>query len=101
MHYQIRRALWGLIGLVGCTAPALDPDFDRVGYSYFPQEVGAYRDYWIEDISIPLVGEADTTVYYLREQVAEVLVAAERDTTWLLERYSRSSEDQDWRLDSL
>ncbi|MEL6535939.1 MAG: hypothetical protein AAFQ98_11030, partial [Bacteroidota bacterium] len=91
----------GALVWVGCETSTISPDFDRVGYAFFPIDSGWYRDFKVEEISIPLVGAPDTLRYWLREQIGEVISIAGEDTTRYLRRYSRSDSTQDWRLDSL
>jgi len=86
---------------VGCESTTVNPALDRVGYAYFPVDSGWYRDYRVEDIVIPLVGNPDTQRYWLREQVGEVLSVAGQDTTRFLRRFSRTDSTAAWHLDSL
>ena len=94
-----------IVGLIllgfACTTTVVDPDFQRVGYTYFPVDSSLYRAYEVVDIAIPLVGEPDTQRFNLLERIGPILNQTTGDTTWQLERYTRADSTQDWRLDSL
>ena len=92
--------------MVGCAsddteAPALPSSIHPLGTDYYPLTVNRYSVYQVEDIRYSLREPADTNRYQLREQVADSLVGAGGEIIYLLERYTRSSLEESWQLDSV
>lgn len=87
--------------LLSCESENIEPSSNRLGITYFPLEVGNFREYIVQDISYTLVNEPDTQRYYLREVVADSFPGQDGELIYRLERFSREIPDQNWELDSV
>ena len=90
----------GLV-LLSCETETISPSSLRLGTSYFPLEVGNFRDYAVQDISYTLQNEPDTQQYFLREIIADSFPGNGGEFVYRLERFSRYETDQEWKLDSV
>ncbi|WKN44643.1 hypothetical protein [Tunicatimonas pelagia] len=100
---MLRSLLWiSLVGwLLACESETIEPSSARLGFSYFPIEVGNFREYAVQDISYSLLNEPDTQRYFLREVVADSFPGQGNELIYRLERFSRFFPDQAWVLDSV
>lgn len=89
-----------LISLISCTSDTLEPDPQKVGFSYFPLQVGDFRIYQIHKEHFSIFAESDTTDYQLKELVADSF-ATQNEITFVLHRLSREQEQDPWQLDSV
>lgn len=85
--------------LYGCS-DTLDPNPDALGYNYFPLEIGSYRTYQVEEITISLFAAPDTVRYQRRELVADTFQTL-NETNYVLHVFNRKSHDDIWDLDSV
>ena len=85
--------------LWGCSDP-LDADEALVGFNYFPLELGTYRTYQVDKIRYSLLAPTDTARYQLKELVADTFHTS-REVNYILHRFSRKSEQDQWQLDSV
>ena len=99
----VRIFLWvSIIGLLlACESETIQPSSTRLGLSYFPVEVGNFREYAIRDISYNLLNEPDTQRYFIREVVTDSFPGQGNEAIYRLERFSRFSTTQEWQLDSV
>ncbi len=99
----LRSFLWVSLvcWLLACESETIEPSLTQLGLSYFPVEVGSYREYTIQDISYGLLNEPDTQRYFLREVVADSFPGQGNELIYRLERFSRFVPDQAWQLDSV
>ena len=86
---------------VACSSSKETPDPQKLGYQYYPIEVGIYRIYDVVDVHFPFIGDSDTTHYQLKELVQEIYRQERDDTAYYLHRFSRSNDEGDWQLDSI
>ena len=80
------------------TEAPLDPD---QGKSYFFLEEGKYREYDVYEIRYLAVDLSDTLSYEIREEVKEAVVNDQAEKAYLIYRYSRSNDQEEWALDSV
>ena len=75
-----------------------DPDFEELdlGYDFFPNVAGTFIDYEVDSISYGI--EVDTTSFFLRHRLGGSFVDGEGDRAVELERYKRSSLNDEWVL---
>lgn len=84
-----------------CSSSKEAPDPEKLGYHYYPIEVGSYRIYDVEDVHFPFIGDSDTNRYQLKEVVQDYYRQEREDTIYYLHRFSRGHELEDWQLDSV
>ena len=89
------------LALLACENEIIDPSHTRLGTSFFPVEVGNYREYLVQDISYFIASPPDTQQYFLREVVADSFPGQGGELIYRLERFSRTSPEQYWHLDSI
>ena len=99
--YLFIAILPALLFQSGCETSDIDPDFDGMGYGFYPLYTGLYRDYKIHYIKYSVLNEPDTSDFFLREIVIDSVSNAEDGYTYILARYNKDSLDHDWSLDSL
>ena len=88
-----------LCALGSCTE-TLPPDPVRVGFDYFPLEIGEFRTYQVNKIEYSLFSPTDTLQYQLKEQVVDTF-STQNDLNYVLHRFSRSKIEESWKLDSV
>jgi hypothetical protein len=101
---MLQRYLFGLLAgfsLLACKSEIIEPSSNRLGTSYFPLEVGTFREYLVQQIDYSLVNEPDTQRFFLREVVTDSFPGQGGELIYRLERFSRFSADQKWALDSI
>lgn len=87
--------------MLACESESVPPSSARLGISYFPIKVGDFREYAIQHISYTIVNAPDTQQYFLREVVADSFPGQGGELVYRLERFSRTSMEQNWQLDSV
>jgi len=101
---MLQRYLLGLLAgfsLLACQSETIEPSSTRLGTSYFPLEVGTFREYLVQEIDYSLINEPDTQRFFLREVIADSFPGQGGETVYRLERFSRFNADQMWDLDSV
>lgn len=73
---------------------------DKLGYDYYPLEVGDYIDYQVERVKYSSSG-TETTHYWLRELVQDTFKDSDGDLAYRIEVYKRNTSIDDWVLDSV
>ncbi len=86
---------------VACSSSKETLDPQKIGYQYYPIEVGSYRIYDVVDVHFPFIGDSDTTQYQLKELVQGIYRQEREDTAYYLHRFSRSHHEDEWQLDSI
>lgn len=81
--------------------PAEPPLPTDLGETYFFLREGKFREYNVYEIRYSAVDLSDTLNYQIREEVKESFVNGNGVETYLLNRFRRNSEDEDWALDSV
>jgi len=96
--YFLYLALGLVVTLASCSSDneVVEQDF---GYDYFPLEIGNFREYKVTEVNF-LTSGPDTSRFFLRETIIDSLVNQDI-TTFVLERASRSSMNDEWVVDSL
>lgn len=87
--------------ILGCNSETLEPDAERSGLSYFPLSIGLYKTYEIEQINYKVTGEVDTTRYQLKESVVDSFKNVNNNFTYILHRFSKYPDQEQWKLDSV
>lgn len=98
----MQKILFGglLFFMLSCISDTLEPDPEKVGFSYFPLQVGDYRVYDIHQENFSVFGESDTLDFQLRELVADSF-ATQNQVSYVLHRFSRDKSEDPWQLDSV
>ena len=87
-----------MVFLVACGGEETETQPVDTGESYFPMKKGLYREYEIVDERYQR-GSIDTSIYYLREELKEVVDAADEQQQ-LVRRYKRPDLSSEWVFDS-
>ncbi|MFY0626624.1 MAG: hypothetical protein JXR07_10025 [Reichenbachiella sp.] len=84
---------------IDCSETIVENDSDRLGWQYFPAELGAYRIYSVNEIRYSLVGAEEST-YELRESIVDS-VSNNEIIDLIIHRETRVNENEEWELDSV
>lgn len=87
------------VGLISCSESTVDADGSRLGWNYYPVELGLYRVYQVEETNYALVG-SETSVYQLRESMVDTSNIGS-EIRIVLNRESRLDANDEWQLDSV
>lgn len=87
--------------ILGCNSETLEPDANRSGLSYFPLSTGLYKTYEVEQINYRVTGVVDTTRYQLKESIVDSFTNVNNNFTYILHRFSKSPDQEQWKLDSV
>lgn len=98
MRYSIILLL--VLSLSGCSESEVALDTDRLGFHYFPLEVGSYRIYDVEENIYSVLG-VDSKVYELKESVVDSNLNAGNNLQYIIHRSTRLNESEKWTLDSI
>jgi len=85
--------------LQSCTK-TLEPDGDRLGYNYFPLEVGHFITFEVEEKNYTIL-DSTTQIYQLKEVVADTFTNLSGQKQYVLERFKRADENDTWQIDSV
>ncbi len=72
----------------------------KIGFNYFPLEIGDYRIYQIQQIEYSLFAATDTTHYQLKELVVDTF-STQSELNYILHRFKRDLSTDKWQLDSV
>ena len=86
--------------LWSCDEATINPDENRLGLEYFPLETGRYSVYDVQEVNYSILG-SDTSNYQLRQSVVDSFLNAENNFTYILNREVRTSDNEQWSLDSV
>lgn len=98
MPYKI--LLLFLVILVGCTESTVELNTDRLGYHYFPLEVGDYRIYDVVETNVSIL-DSITSEYQLKEAIVDSSYTTSGDLFYRVHRSTRMSDLDVWELDSV
>lgn len=87
------------LGLVGCNK-TIEPDDKRLGYVYFPLEIGNFVVYAVEEKNYTIL-DSNRIFYQLKEVVADTFTNLSGQKQFVLERYRRNNELANWQIDSV
>jgi len=97
---MIRKLIWVILLLnFSCGEEAPELTFEEVR-SYFPTEVGFYSTYEVEKITYNF-NNADTTNYYLKEEIVDSIISSTGQLTYILEQATRIDSADLWKVDSM
>lgn len=71
------------------------------GYEFFPLEIGGYIIYEVNKIVYTSSGDVFKSNYQLKEVITDTFTNATRQKVYVLERYLRNNETQEWAIDSV
>lgn len=77
------------------------PDTTRVGFDFFPLQVGDFRVFEVEEITKTILFGYDTTRFQLKESLVDSFPGQGGDVIYLLHRSKRLSANDAWDLDSV
>ncbi|MDH3711092.1 MAG: hypothetical protein OER04_14460 [Cyclobacteriaceae bacterium] len=86
--------------LLACSSETIPPDPDRVGFTYFPLQVGDFRIYQVHQEEFSIFAQSDTFDFQIKELVVDSF-PAQNEFTYVLHRFSRADDTQPWDLDSV
>ncbi len=95
-------SLVSVISISACQR-SIEPDDKRLGYAYFPLEIGRYIVYNVEENTYRISdnGVPQTRFYQLKEIITDTFTNLSGEKQYVLERYVRSSLDSPWQIDSV
>lgn len=95
----------GLVSIISISAcqKSIEPDDKRLGYAYFPLEIGRYIVYNVEENAYQVAdsGRPQKRFYQLKEIVTDTFTNLSGEKQFVLERYVRTSFDSPWQIDSV
>lgn len=87
--------------LAGCENKFSEFSPEEMGYDFYPLEPLSYRDYNVQEIEYNILGNPDTTNYFLREKVGDSYLNQSGEITYRLERYIKNSDTSSWQFDAV
>jgi len=90
----------GAIFLMGCTS-TIDIDPDQAGGSYFPLVQGMFRIYQVSSVTYNPDFSTDSSVFQLKEVVADTFRTADNVLAMVLNRFVRQGSGNPWIPDSV
>lgn len=91
--------LFALAGFA-CSEQLVEPDEKRLGTDFFPLEKGLYWEYKVNLTTYTLL-DSSTSIFFLKESVADTFTDLAGDLAFKLERFTRYSEADPWVRDSV
>ena len=88
------------LALFACGESTVELSTDRLGYHYFPLDVGDFRIYDVEESRFTVLGEEQLS-YELKEYVADSGLNASDNLYYILHRSTRINDTDSWNLDSI
>lgn len=86
---------------MACENRFVEPDASAMGYDYFPVGQGSYRIYRVKAAEYSILGEIVASDYFVKEVIADSALNLAGEYTYLLNRYIRQTENDEWRPDSV
>ncbi len=86
--------------LCACREQAVDPDPSRLGVDFFPIENGMYWEYEVDLTTYNLL-DSVSSHFFLKEVVADSFTDLSGDHSYMLERFVKYAEADEWELDSV
>jgi hypothetical protein len=101
--YHITFGVLLLMGLWACETKYIEPSVEgRLGWEYFPLEIGEYKVYEVEETRYALTEPRETfRKFFLKEVVVDSFLNQEKNLTYVLHRLTKESEQEQWSLDSV
>ena len=102
MRINIKTSFLYSLALVILSACDKEVDFsDKLGYDYYPLNIGSYIDYQVEKIEYSLTLDPKITRYQVRELVESTYTDSDGELVYRLELYKRNTSSENWVLDSV
>ncbi|MEQ8240561.1 MAG: hypothetical protein RIA69_15180 [Cyclobacteriaceae bacterium] len=97
---MIRKLIWVVLLLnFSCGEEAPELTFEEVT-AYYPVSVDFYRTYAVQEITYNF-NNADTTNYYLKEEIVDSILSSTGQLTYVLEQSTRIDSTDLWEVDSI
>ncbi|KOY85762.1 hypothetical protein AD998_05975 [bacterium 336/3] len=90
----------GFFFLLQNCSKTIEPDGDRLGYNYFPLEIGKFVTWEIEEKNYTIL-DSTTNIYQIKEVVVDTFTNLSGQRQYVLERYKRANINQSWQIDSV
>jgi len=87
--------------VIGCENTYHEINPEQLGHSFYPLDIGNFRDYKVQYIKYSILGNHDTIHYFLKEQVVDTFLNQTGEITYLLNRYKKTYDTLSWTLDSV
>ncbi|MDJ1501500.1 hypothetical protein [Xanthocytophaga agilis] len=100
MSKKILFIIGALIIFWGCNSSEETPSPTRLGYDFYPLEVGQYAVYDIFEVKYQIYTKPDTHTYQVKELVYDTITDLTNEPAFILYRYSRANSSSTWELDS-
>ncbi len=92
--------LTGVLVLWSCDSNTIDPDFNSLGYSYYPLNVGQFSIFDVREINYNLFG-SDTLLYQLKETISGTFQDDAGNTSYVLVREIKPEGEATFTTDSI
>lgn len=90
------------MGVASCSDETNNSPNVFTGHDYFPLTTGQTLIYKVTEINIDKPSNVyDTTIYFLMEFIEMPIIDNEKDTAWRIERYTKSTENSNWIIESV
>ncbi len=90
----------GIILIIGCDSKTIEPDFESLGYSYYPLSIGQFTLYQVKEINYNVFG-SDTLLYELRETITSTFSDNAGNQNYVLVREVKFEGEETWKTDSI
>jgi hypothetical protein len=92
-------ALVVMVALSACNK-TIEPDDKRLGYVYFPLEIGRYVIYEVDERNYTIL-DSNQVFYQLKEIITDTFTNLAGQKQFVLERYKRANDLANWQIDSV
>jgi hypothetical protein len=89
-----------LLFVAACTS-SIEPDGSRLGFDYYPLEIGYATVYEIEENEYQVNGTLNTRFYQLKEVASDTFRTLSGQKAYRLERFVRDNASRPWEIDSV
>jgi hypothetical protein len=88
-----------MFSLASCYENTEPFDPSKLGFEYFPLELGNYWIYQIDSVKYQSDGQIiDSSLAFIKEEVVEILLDINQDTIYRIERFHRASDSTEWKI---
>lgn len=95
-----RLCLFGVFIMLFACNKTIEPDDKRLGYVYFPLEIGNYVVYEVDEKNYTIL-DSNRVFYQLKEVVTDTFTNLSGQKQFVLERYRRNNDLENWQIDSV
>ena len=89
------------LSVISCQIGTIEPTDKNLGKNYYPLKIGNYIIYDVKLVFFHELIEHDSSVYQLKEVVADTFRNAASELTYRIERFKRTIVVDTWELDSV